>query len=42
MIEMDESEMSESDFTPDELRQVLKLLGPEIKDRLLIPKEPDG
>jgi hypothetical protein len=42
MILMDESELSQSDLTADELRQVLSLLGPKVRDKLLIPKEPDG
>ena len=42
MIEFDECEMSESDFTDEELRLIAKFLGEKFKDKLLIHKEKDG
>lgn len=37
-IEMAECEMSESDFTDEELRLIARFLGVKFKDKLLIPK----
>jgi hypothetical protein len=41
-IIMDEEEMSKSDLSEDALRQVLKILGPKCKDKLLIPRDDDA
>jgi hypothetical protein len=38
MIEMQESEYLESDFTDDHLRYVLMTYGPVVKDWLLLPR----
>ncbi len=40
-ILMDEEEFSDSDLSPDALRQVLHLDGPKCKDKLLIPRVVD-
>lgn len=40
-IEMDECEMSDSDYTDEELRTVYRFYGCKVKDRLLIPKVVD-
>jgi hypothetical protein len=37
MIEMDECEFSESDFTDDSLRIIIRLLGPQVAQMLLLP-----
>jgi hypothetical protein len=37
MIEMQEDEHSRSVFTDDELRDILMLCGPKVKDLLLLP-----
>jgi len=37
MIEMDESELSDSDFTDDSLRAVAALCGPMVAQALLLP-----
>lgn len=37
-IEMDECEFSESDYTDEELRTIIRFYGCKVKDRLLIPK----
>jgi hypothetical protein len=37
LIEMQEEEFLESDFTDDQLRYVLDVFGPAVKDGLLLP-----
>lgn len=39
LIEMDESEMYQSDFTDITLQFILEMYGPAVKDMLLTPRE---